>query len=235
MKEFDVGDPDASWIKEVVPFLALRQSQPPGVIKLEAGFVDSATHRCMLVYEFCEGGPVLQLLARHIDRKEPFAEKTIVAWACRLFDVLATMSDLRLVHCDISERNILLSSADITSVVLVDFGLSRVVGSSGGVDVLRYKAFSSAMSPEVLNDDELHTPASDVWAVGCVLLHAMLLVHPDSVELASKSQAEIAALVDATSIYSTAVRDLVKRVLTVDKRARITAKEAAAAFKDIKL
>src|SRR5690348_12469786 len=81
------------------------------------------------------------------------------------------------------------------------------------------KGQSSCMAPEVLNEHKPHTIKSDVWALGCVLLRAMLLEPEESAPAGVDAMAK---QLEATDGYSKGLRDLIKQLLVPDESQRLS-------------
>ncbi|KAG9049025.1 hypothetical protein FS837_011404 [Tulasnella sp. UAMH 9824] len=73
-------------------------------------------------------------------------------------------------HGDIKAANVLVT-AELTAVIC-DFGLSRAVQEeyTGLTTSRTLKGSLRHLSPEILDEDPVHTLASDVWAWGCLAL-----------------------------------------------------------------
>ncbi|KAG9045714.1 importin-alpha export receptor [Tulasnella sp. UAMH 9824] len=76
-------------------------------------------------------------------------------------------------HADIKPGNVLIT--DEIEAVLCDFGLARLAdGQSSGLTTTKtIKGSTRYMSPELLEEDPVHTLSSDVWAYGCLVLKVM--------------------------------------------------------------
>lgn len=94
-------------------------------------------------------------------------------WASYLLDTLAAIHRAGLTHRDIKPKNIIIH-AQSGLPYLIDFGLAKEQGET------RILAYSTGFAaPEQLRPDGQTTPATDVYAVGAVLL-SMLLGLRDS-------------------------------------------------------
>ncbi|KIO29608.1 hypothetical protein M407DRAFT_227403 [Tulasnella calospora MUT 4182] len=76
-------------------------------------------------------------------------------------------------HGDIKAANVLVT--DELIAVICDFGLSRAVQEeySGLTTSRTLKGSLRHLSPELLDEDPVHTLASDIWAWGCLALEIM--------------------------------------------------------------
>ncbi|KIO24171.1 hypothetical protein M407DRAFT_103643 [Tulasnella calospora MUT 4182] len=76
-------------------------------------------------------------------------------------------------HADIKPENVLVT--DMVEAVLCDFGLARLTeGQPSGLTTTKtIKGSTRYMSPELLEEDAVHTLSSDIWAYGCLVLKVM--------------------------------------------------------------
>ncbi|ACY15246.1 serine/threonine-protein kinase [Haliangium ochraceum] len=95
------------------------------------------------------------------------SEAELRALGLRLAAAAAELHRRDVVHCDISPANLFLRERDPARVTLLDLGSaygpwSRVEGTSAAHGTLAF------MAPEQLEAGAALTPATDVWAMGCV-------------------------------------------------------------------
>ena len=74
----------------------------------------------------------------------------------------------------------LASKDDLTSVRLIDFGLSRAMGAISRADAGRICGTPSCIAPEVIQGGP-YSPAVDCWAAGVILYILLSGVVPFSV------------------------------------------------------
>ncbi|KIO25367.1 hypothetical protein M407DRAFT_49969, partial [Tulasnella calospora MUT 4182] len=93
---------------------------------------------------------------------------------CQLTDTLKGLLYLHsssppVCHADIKPENVLIT--DQVAAVLCDFGLARLMdGQHSGLTTTKtIKASTRYMSPELLDEDPVHTLQSDIWAFGCLV------------------------------------------------------------------
>ncbi len=175
-------------------FVALKRvaasaAADPEIISLfldEARLVATLSHRAIVqVYdlgqdeqgffvamEFVQGPSIRALLDRLAAQKQPLAPGLALDIAAQVGDALASAyysrapdgTPLRIIHRDVSPRNILVSVTG--DVKLIDFGIAqsmRQVGNSGSLTgKLAY------MSPEQLRSEPLNA-RSDLFSLGIVL------------------------------------------------------------------
>ncbi|ACY16134.1 serine/threonine-protein kinase PknK [Haliangium ochraceum] len=90
----------------------------------------------------------------------------------RLASAVAELHKRKLVHCDITPNNLVLADGTIDHVKLIDFGTVRhrvhEPGTSG--DLIGTPFY---MAPEQARSEGKLGPATDVWAIGCVLYECL--------------------------------------------------------------
>jgi len=137
---------------------------------------------------------------------------------------------MNIVHRDIKPENILLRDInDLSSLVLVDFGLSCTRDSETYFKVCGTPGY---IAPEILNK-MFYLPFEkiDVFSLGCIfyeLLTEKFLFHAKSSKDTTKLNTE--CLIDFDSkelkVVSSSVRSLMQMMLEKDPNKRISVKEA---------
>ncbi|KIO18841.1 hypothetical protein M407DRAFT_60719, partial [Tulasnella calospora MUT 4182] len=76
-------------------------------------------------------------------------------------------------HADIKPENILIT--ELVEAVLCDFGLAQLAdGQPSGLTTTKtIKGSTRYMSPELLEENAVHTLSSDIWAYGCLVFKVM--------------------------------------------------------------
>ena len=134
----------------------------PGLVEIRSA-ARSADGAPYLVMEYLEGETVAQRAARgRLDLAE------IAAIGAQVAGALAALHAAGAIHCDVKPENIFaLDGARWGAgprVKLIDFGVSRLVGEAPGDAIAGTPAY---MAPEQWRGRP--EPASDVYALGCVL------------------------------------------------------------------
>jgi serine/threonine-protein kinase len=139
----------------------------PGVVAV----YDLDEERHLVAMELCEGGSLRQKVA-----PGPLAPQAALARAAELCGTLEAVHRRGIAHGDVKPGNLLLrSTAEDADLVLVDFGLARLVddssqpssssGGAGGAGTLAY------MAPE--QRQGAPSPAADVHAAGVILVELL--------------------------------------------------------------
>jgi serine/threonine protein kinase len=127
------------------------------------------------VYQAGEASGLLYLAMRLVDGPDlktllavegPFEPVRAVRLVCQLADALAAAHAQGLVHRDVKPRNVLIAGA---YAYLVDFGLARPVRGDDSLTTEDHWAGTlDYMAPELLRG-RAAAPASDIYALGCLL------------------------------------------------------------------
>jgi eukaryotic-like serine/threonine-protein kinase len=171
--------------------------QHPHILPLfDSGEADSFL---FYVMPYIEGETLKDRLDR--ERQLPIDEALGIATA--IANALQTAHDAGIVHRDIKPANILLSRGE---PLVADFGISLAVGAAGG-NRLTETGLSVGtpyyMSPEQATGDQVIGPASDTFALACVL-YEMLVGEPPYP--GSTAQAVLGKIIQGVPVSATAVR-----------------------------
>ncbi|KAL8671839.1 MAG: hypothetical protein Q9168_003679 [Polycauliona sp. 1 TL-2023] len=121
------------------------------------------------------------------------------AWAMQLFEGLGHLHRRGLVHAAVHANNILLEKIETGRVVakLSDAGYQHDLHLLRGHNATNHAGAASAYwtAPEIISDSAFsHSPASDIWALGVVILQIFF-----GLDIQSKHQSP-AALVDSSNL-----------------------------------
>jgi tRNA A-37 threonylcarbamoyl transferase component Bud32 len=131
-----------------------------------------------IVMEYVEGTDLGRLLSTTKQRAEPVPVEIAVHLAVEALSGLAYAHGRRVVHCDVSPSNLLVSVSG--EVKLTDFGVARVISqarSGGAVGLVAGKP--GYMAPETARGEPVG-PAADVYAVGILLFEMLAGARPAS-------------------------------------------------------
>ncbi|KAF8094565.1 hypothetical protein N665_0359s0009 [Sinapis alba] len=139
----------------------LHSLNHPNVLKFYAWYETSA--HMWLVLEYCVGGDLRTLLQQ--DCKLP--EDSVYALAYDLVIALLFLHSKGITYCDLKPSNILLDENG--HIKLCDFGLARKLDDISKSPSTGKRGTPYYMAPELYEDGGVHSFASDLWALGCVL------------------------------------------------------------------
>jgi serine/threonine protein kinase len=205
--------------------ILLRHSQHPNIITCRDIFLNGA--KIFLVLELCRGG---ELLDKIIARKF-LTEKEAASILKVIVNAVEFLHRNGVVHRDLKPSNILFSdnTERAESLRIIDFGFAKQLRDENGLLMTPcYTAHYAA--PEVLKRQG-YDAACDIWSLG-VLLFIMLsgktpfqLATGDTTEvlLSRINEAKINFDDGNWKHVSIEAKDLVKRMLNLDPKLRITA------------
>lgn len=211
------GDGAVRFLKES---RILATFEHPHVVRHVAHGI-AATGEPYLAMEYLEGESLLATLERGpLDLEQSLILCRNVAGA------LGAAHALRIIHRDIKPSNLFLVQGSVGRVKVVDFGIARSGGATGGLthtgSILGTPGY---MSPEQARGDKDVSARSDVFALGCVLFECLSghcpfqAAHPMAL-LAKLLLEEPARLTDLRPDVPEAVAALCTRMLSKDPSLR---------------
>lgn len=143
----------------------LRELSHVNVLKFVAWY--KTQNHVWLILEYCVGGDLYTLLQQDLKLPEP----SITTFARDMFVAARQIHAKGWIHCDLKPSNMLLDEEG--RIKIRGFGLSRkvsAVGTSKGMPApLSRRGSPSYMAPEMWSSEGVHSYATDLWALGCVL------------------------------------------------------------------
>eukprot|EP00808_Paulinella_micropora_P012772 g80861.t1 len=178
---------------------------------------------CMfLVMELVSGGE----LFTQINSQSNFSEADAAKIISQVADVLVYLHSQGIVHRDLKPENILCAAHDWREIKITDFGVSTVL--AGSRQLRSVEGTPSYVAPEVLNRQPYGSEV-DCWSTGVILY---ILLSGSAPFKAEGDTSELYRLIKAGNLQfpakdwkdiSQEAVSLVKGLLTVDPRARLTA------------
>ncbi len=144
-----------------------------------------------------------ETLRDRLDRERQLPVDEALGIATAVANALQTAHDKGVVHRDIKPANILLSRGE---PLVADFGIAIAVGAAGGGRLTETGLSVGTpfyMSPEQATGDQTVGPASDIYALACVL-YEMLVGEPPY--LGNTAQAVLGKIIQGVPVSATAVR-----------------------------
>jgi len=210
----------------------LRSLDHPNIMKIyDCGITDD---QCYLVTDVFVGGE----LFNEIIRREKFDEITAAFVIKQVLSGVRYLHDMNIVHRDLKPENLLLTKnpskgnrgnmEDEFAIKIIDFGLSTFVKNPD--QTLRDRVGSAYyIAPEILRRN--YGPACDIWSTG-VILFVLLAGYPpfsgdDDQEIIANVQTGKYSLDPAYwRGISEEAKDLVRKMMEVDVKKRLTASQA---------
>jgi serine/threonine protein kinase len=142
----------------------------PHVVRvLDFGYLDDGA--AVVVMEFVEGTSLDQLAAKH-GGTLPWREA--VRLMIGVLDGLDAAHEASVIHRDVKPQNLLVTTADVPSAKIIDFGISRPTDGKSKPITLKGQILGSLgyMAPEQLLDGQVDA-RSDVYSAGVVLFELL--------------------------------------------------------------
>jgi serine/threonine protein kinase len=217
----------------------LRQIQHPSIIQLVD--VQEDEEHVHLITELCTGGELYDRIIdkllldsnhrRHSGRPRCFTEDATTRIIYEVLSAVTCMHDNGIVHRDIKTENILfqtLDDDDNAPIKIIDFGLSRVhYDNDEPMSIFVGSAYYVA--PEVLL--KKYDKSCDVWSIGIITYIMLSGTPPFNGNTDDDIHTSILRGVmnwdpkDWSGISCEAI-DFIQRVLQVDPKQRLTARQA---------
>ncbi|MER6122377.1 serine/threonine-protein kinase [Streptomyces sp. NPDC001795] len=169
-----------------------------------------------IVMELVAGEP----LSAHVGRGRHLTLEQTVRWTQEICKGLTDIHGQGVAHQDIKPANVLLDGAD--GVKIVDFGIARFTDATASYKV---RGTLQYMSPEQFRGERV-TPATDLYALGCVLYEMLTGATPfaQCVTLEAITNAHCTRaprpLADSRPGVPVAIEELVRRLLEKTPGAR---------------
>eukprot|EP00191_Tetraselmis_sp_GSL018_P006308 CAMPEP_0177601086 /NCGR_PEP_ID=MMETSP0419_2-20121207/14037_1 /TAXON_ID=582737 /ORGANISM="Tetraselmis sp., Strain GSL018" /LENGTH=376 /DNA_ID=CAMNT_0019094259 /DNA_START=118 /DNA_END=1245 /DNA_ORIENTATION=- len=205
--------------------LLLRRLDHPNIISVRDVCEDM--RNVYIISDLLKGGELLHALAE----RGSFAEEDAREIFMQLLLALKHMHSRQIVHRDVKLENIILvQKDDLRSIKLIDFGLATTLEDGALKTVCGTPQY---VAPEVLHSHfgSCYGSECDLWSAGVVLFN-MLSGYPPFHSTSVRTLLQKVAVGSADycdpvwELISTEARSLLKALLTVDPKARITIDEA---------
>mmetsp|Transcript_57931 Transcript_57931/g.137899 ORF Transcript_57931/g.137899 Transcript_57931/m.137899 type:complete len:610 (+) Transcript_57931:137-1966(+) len=170
----------------------LRRLDHPNIIRPYEAFEDEDSVH--LVLEVCNGG---DLLERVTVSRQRMPEKEAALLLQQMLSAVQHLHHSGVVHRDIKPENFLFTQREpereplppaASPLKLIDFGLSRRLGTEAGVSITQKIGTTEYMAPESFAGrmSMVLADRADMWSIG-VVLHIMFIGHFPSPKLAEQA------------------------------------------------
>ena len=147
--------------------------------------------RLLFVYDFIEGNDLKTYIKKNADLKRNI---NILKLSIEILNGLSYLHNMGIIHRDIKTTNILVDTAHSNKIIILDFGLSKVMGfretTNDPYGSLCFKA------PELINHYSYHF-AVDVWAFGITVYYMLFKQLP--FEKGTKNDVKLSIIKDTIS------------------------------------
>ncbi|TNJ28005.1 Kinase, CAMK CAMKL [Giardia muris] len=193
----------------------LKLLNHPYVIRLYE-IVDTPRH-VYIVQEYMGNGELFD----YIVARGHLSEVEACRFLCQMLSALNFLHSRRIVHRDLKPENVLLTKNN--DIKIIDFGLSNIFHGS----YMKTCCGSPAYAPPEMIEGQLYSgPAADLWSTG-VILYAMLCgcLPFESSTTQGLYRKILSGEFSIPDQLSQGARDVLRSLLTVDPKKRITIKE----------
>ena len=205
---------------------------PQNIIAYRNSSTAPKNAKLTIAMEYAAGGDLGSRIDKHLRAGTRFAESEVRKILAQCVDALAYChTELHLLHRDLKPENILYANAAPDETIkIADFGLARSLAAKG--DMMKTACGTPGyVAPEILANKGYDKTAVDMWSVG-VILYILLCGFPPfyEEELPALFDQILKGRYDFPSPWwdniSDSAKQLVRAMLTVDPKKRITAEEA---------
>jgi len=209
----------------------LKNLDHPNIIQVYESFEDDL--HFFIVSELCGEGDLLTKL----NKVQHFTECQAKYIIKQILSALAYIHNKNIVHCDIKLENIMVEETiqDVENkqinfeVKLIDFGCARFLIANQSKKMTEIVGTSLYLAPEVISGD--HDEKCDIWSVGIILYTLLTSEYPfsgcnDKDIFEKILKGDINYNNEGLNKVSSEGIKLLKKLLTVDSKQRISARDA---------
>ena len=202
----------------------LRAMDHPNILKIFEFYSNKDSYS--IITEYCSGGE----LFNEIKENGPFDEKYSAFVMYQIFSAINYCHSMKIMHRDLKPENILIMDRNrngFPRIKICDFGTSLMV-EKGGIQK-KIVGSSYYIAPEVLKNN--YNEKCDIWSCG-VILYILLSGKPpfngddDNEVMANVTTGQYDLHCAPFNRISNSAKDLIKKLLIMDKDKRINAQEA---------
>ena len=222
-KEYlNLQDDNKKFLKEIE---VLSKIDHPNIIKIFEYFVTDDSY--YVVVELAKGCELMV----HLEKLFRYSEKEAAVLMEQILSCVTYLHSKGIVHRDLKPENIMMESLSIgeLNIKLIDFGSAYCISKKSGQKIKLKIGTPYYMAPEVIKGN--YDNKCDLWACG-VIMYILLSGEPpffgvddvDTFELIKIGQYSLKD--QQWDNISTEAKDLIKKLLTMDPKNRISAEEA---------
>ncbi|KAA6364380.1 MAG: putative CAMK family protein kinase, partial [Streblomastix strix] len=177
------SDPDTIVVMKRVPYVESKDKQiaDEEVKKLKLAqskytvlFIESFAYDVDLciVQEYCSGGNLREMMSKM--KSWPIKQRKVqgIVYMFQILSGLRFLHSIKILHRDLKPENILIDK--FGNVKIGDFGLALKIASKSYFEA----AGTANYAPSEAHKDKRMTEASDIWAVGVIIIELISGLHP---------------------------------------------------------
>lgn len=178
----------------------------------------------VLIYEFISGMDIFERLGTNFD----LTEREIILYLRQICQALKFLHGLNYGHFDIRPENIVYTTRNSRTIKIIELGQARLL--TPGENIRIQFTTPEYYAPEIHSSDFV-TTATDMWSVGVLAYVLLSGLNPFAAESTHKmieriSNAEYIFDTEAFKYASLEGMDFIDRLLTKERKHRMTASEA---------
>ncbi|KAM3132738.1 hypothetical protein pb186bvf_015166 [Paramecium bursaria] len=197
----------------------LKTLDHPNIVRVYEFFQDDTHYH--IITEYLSGGELFS----KIKQNSHFSERITADYMRQILRAVSHCHEKQIVHRDLKPENIIFSNE--WQLKIIDFGTSRQF--DGSTFMRKRLGTPYYIAPEVLSQE--YNEKADVWSCG-VIMYILLCGYPpfagrtDQDTLKKVKEGKLLFDVNDWSLISNQAQDLVKKMLTLDPKQRLSAKQA---------
>lgn len=215
---------DSAKMKELLnrEIKILREIHNPNIVKMKDAFI--TPNNVYLIFEYCGDGD-LECYRNKNGVKSRLTESETLKFMSHICNGFKTLCNLKIIHRDIKPSNILLHGGNAK---IADFGFARFIDhESNNITMTVGIGTPLYMAPEIYRGT-VYTSKCDVWSFGVMIFELLYGMTPwigKSAHHLFESVIPGGFSFPSKPKCSKEIKDLIKRMLTIDENERISWEE----------
>jgi serine/threonine protein kinase len=195
----------------------LKTLDHPNIVKLKEVVEDPDKEKCHMLFEYVSGGELFAYIVAHGRLKEKDARRFVR----QMVSGLEYCHNHLIIHRDLKPENLLLD--ENLNIKITDFGLANRITPGA-----KFQTFCGSLlyaAPEILRGEAYQGPGVDIWALGIILFCLIAGRQPYDGDNPTRLLKLFNHPIPFPEHVTPECKDIIKRMLTVSERDRITIAE----------